>query len=678
MPTVGYLSLGCFKNLVDTETFLAELAAAGFAVTDRAEGVDALVINTCGFIDPAAEESVDEILDAVEDKKAGKVKLLVVVGCMVELHEQELEKEIPEVDLWLSLKEIRRLPEELAARFGRPKKSGAREPRLLTTPRHFSYLKIAEGCDHACAFCTIPRIRGPYLSRPIAEIVAEAQFLEKRGAKELNLLAQDITYYGRDRQVSKPALHGRSTPSLAELLKALLAETSVPWLRLLYGHPDHLDEKMIELLATEDRLCRYLDIPLQHISTKILRDMGRGMSGEDTRKLIARLRREIPGLALRTTMLVGFPGESEDDFRELLEFVEEARFEHLGAFAFSPQESTPAAALAEPVAAEEAEARLADLLEVQREVVEELNQARIGTTETVLVDEVLKDEEFDAVGRARWQAHEVDSVIWLKGSLSLGEFETVKLTGILEYDIIANRVEKRGQRTMELDLNDLNQVSSLDQQLSSYFNKLANRFYFQPLMLTEAYEAFKLRENRGSIMSAYFDMKLNYLFVIFDIYKIGAIWNNNFPKGKLEGGSVLDSNEKFEGKMEILRHQSSFILRYRALWDKIMGYLILFYVPDRYDQFDHANSKLRSFNKIAMDIPEMSAAVSVIADELNRFNSDFRTPEAHRTGRIRKWTLTMEPINQNPQIELFGYSNGLNEMIRIINNNIGHNQPPKS
>jgi len=430
MPTVGYLSLGCFKNLVDTETFLAELQAAGFKVTESPDKVDALVINTCGFIEPAKQESVDEILEAAAEKKAGRVKVLAVVGCLVELNQQELAKEIPEVDLWLPLSKINRLPKELAARFGQQKPRPKREPRLITTPRHFSYLKIAEGCDHACAFCTIPRIRGPYRSRPIAELVKEAQFLEEAGARELNLIAQDITYYGRD-------LSPQS--SLADLLKALLAETTLPWLRLLYGHPEHLDERVIELLATEDRLCGYLDLPLQHISTKILRAMGRKMGGEETRKLIQRLRREIPGLALRTTMLVGFPGETEEDFRELLDFVTEARFEHLGAFAFSPQELTPAAAMEERVPEEVAEDRLEELRERQRGVVEELNQARVGKVETVLVDEVIEDLEFKALGRAGWQAQEVDSVVWLRGDFKQGEFVTARIVGELEYDLIAEK-----------------------------------------------------------------------------------------------------------------------------------------------------------------------------------------------------------------------------------------------
>jgi ribosomal protein S12 methylthiotransferase len=431
MPTVGYLSLGCFKNLVDTESFLADLQAAGFEVTTDAEAVDALVINTCGFIDPATQESVDEILDAVEAKESGAIKVLAVVGCMVELHEAELKKEIPEVDIWLPLREIKRLPEELAKRLGQPRPVGLREPRLLTTPRHFSYLKIAEGCDHACTFCTIPKIHGPYLSRPLADLVAEAQFLEERGAKEINLIAQDITYYGRDLSPQK---------SLADLLKTLLAETSVPWLRLLYGHPEHLDDGVIQLLATEDRLCRYLDLPLQHISTKMLRAMGRRLSGEETRQLIQRLRAEIPGLALRTTLLVGFPGETDADFRELLDFVSEARFEHLGAFAYSPQDETAATRLAEPVPPELAEDRLAELLNLQRGVVEELNQARIGTIETVLVDEVLEDSEFNAVGRARWQAQEVDSMVWLKGDFKPGEFAQVKMIASMDYDLVAERL----------------------------------------------------------------------------------------------------------------------------------------------------------------------------------------------------------------------------------------------
>jgi len=440
MPTVGYLSLGCFKNLVDTETFLADLQAAGFEITTETEQLDALVINTCGFIDPATQESVDEILDAVEAKESGAIKVLAVVGCMVELHQKELAREIPEVDIWLPLREIQRLPEELTKRLGKPKLVGRREPRLITTPKHFSYLKIAEGCDHACTFCTIPKIRGAYLSRPLADLVAEAQFLEERGAKEIALIAQDITYYGHDWRVSKPALRERPAPLLADLLKALLAETSVPWLRLLYGHPEHLDDQVIQLLATEDRLCRYLDLPLQHISSKILRAMGRRLSGEETRQLIQRLRAEIPGLALRTTLLVGFPGETDDDFRELLDFVSEARFQHLGAFAYSPQDETAATRLSEPVPPELAEDRLAELLNLQRGVVEELNQARIGTIETVLVDEKIEDGDFDAVGRARWQAHEVDSVVWLKGDFRPGEFARVKIIDGMEFDLVGEGI----------------------------------------------------------------------------------------------------------------------------------------------------------------------------------------------------------------------------------------------
>lgn len=428
MPIIGYLSLGCFKNLVDTEVFLAELKAAGFEVTDRAVGVDALVINTCGFIDAAKQESVDEILAAAAAKAGGAIQVLVVVGCLVELNEAELRQEIPEVDLWLSLSEIKRLPGELAARLGRPANPGPSQPRLLTTPRHFSYLKLAEGCNHACTFCTIPKIRGPFRSRPVAEIVQEAKFLERQGVKELNLLAQDITYYGRDL---------RPQSSLADLLRALLEETSFPWLRLLYGHPEHLDDRLIELLAGEPRLCRYLDLPLQHISERLLKAMGRKLSGRQTRRLIERLKAEIPDLALRTTLLVGFPGESEEEFQELMDFVQEARFTHLGAFAFSAQEGTKAAELAEQVPAELAEERLARLLEVQRGVVEELNQARLGTGELVLVDEVLTEEEFSAVGRTRWQAHEVDTVIWLKGEFQAGEFAPVKITGSLGYDLVA-------------------------------------------------------------------------------------------------------------------------------------------------------------------------------------------------------------------------------------------------
>jgi ribosomal protein S12 methylthiotransferase len=432
MPVISCLSLGCYKNLADSEKFLASLSEQGFEITENIEDSEALVINTCGFIDPAKEESIEAVLEAVEEKKKGKLKLIAVVGCMVEVWKADLIREIPEVDIWLGLGEICRLGEEMADRLGRPEQKGPSLPRMITTPPHLSFLKISEGCSLPCTFCLIPKIRGPLISRPMQDILEEAKFLEEQGVKEINLIAQDIASYGRDRG-EKGALTG--------LIKKLIDTTSVPWYRLLYIHPENIDDALIELTARETRLLSYLDLPFQHISAKILKAMGRRKSEDEIVSLIERLRKKIPGLALRTTLMVGFPGENDDDFERLLQFVRDVRFDWMGAFVYSPQEKTKAAGFSDKVPQEIAKERYDILLETQLLINAEMNQERIGKTETVLVDEKLEEGEPDYMGRTAYQAYEIDGAVMLKGGFQTGSFEKVKITDYIGYDLIGEKAD---------------------------------------------------------------------------------------------------------------------------------------------------------------------------------------------------------------------------------------------
>ncbi len=428
---IGIISLGCFKNLADSEAVMARLAAQGFEVRQGAEGVDALVINTCGFIDAAKQESVETILQMLELKKSRDLQLVAVVGCMVELYRDELSKEIPEVDLWLGIKDMDRLADVLTEKLNPGAADLKSAPRIITTLPHFSYLKIAEGCSHGCRFCSIPIIRGPYRSRSADDILNEAKFLEEQGIKELNLIAQDTTAYGRD---LKPRA------DLTGLIEQILQTTGIPWVRILYAHPEHIDDSLIELMARQERLLSYLDIPLQHISDKVLKGMGRRMSGDKTAELIAKLRKRIPGLALRTTFLVGYPGETDTEFEELMAYIQQARFERLGAFEFSPQEITSAAGLPNQVPQEIAQERLIELMQLQQEISWEINQSLKGRVETVIVDESAEEAEFDYLGRLYSQAYEIDGAVMLQGDFEPGSFAKVEIIEGFEYDLLARQV----------------------------------------------------------------------------------------------------------------------------------------------------------------------------------------------------------------------------------------------
>ncbi len=436
---LGLISLGCDKNTVDSERILAALSASGARQTEVLTEADVVLVNTCGFIDAAKQESIDTILDAARLKENGACKALVAVGCLVERHGEELAAELPEVDLFLGLRELDRLVPELRRRgllargSGDPGTTHRPHPgdRLPLHPgRHVRYLKVSEGCDHGCAFCAIPLWRGRHRSFDPVGLVDEARRLEAQGAVELNLVAQDLAHYGRDR---------RDGTDIAGLVSALLEGTGIPWLRLLYIYSAGLREPLLRLMAAEERLLPYVDMPIQHASDAVLERMRRPERCDRLRSRIAWLRDAVPGVTLRTTVLVGFPGETDDDFRALLDFLEEIRFDRLGAFAFSPQDGTRAAGMRERSVAESvARARLEELLEVQRAISAELLVQEIGARRTAIVDEPTSGG-MAAVGRVAGQADDIDGVTRLEGDgpLEAGQLVDTVVTGAEDFDLSA-------------------------------------------------------------------------------------------------------------------------------------------------------------------------------------------------------------------------------------------------
>ena len=437
---LGVVSLGCDKATVDSERLVGELVGHGATLTPDLPAADVVLINTCGFIDAAKQESINAILEAAKLKQSGDVKAVVAVGCLVQRYKDELAKEMPEVDLFLGFSDLHHLVPELASR-GLLEDPVARHPgvrQFLGGPTHVRYLKISEGCDHTCAFCAIPLMRGKHRSEPLQRLVREAQTLEAQGAKEINLVAQDLGHYGRDL--------GRDGPKLPQLLEALLAETSVPWFRLLYVYSAGLTDRLVELIATEPRIVPYIDMPIQHASDRMLERMRRPERQGSLREKLEWLRGSIPDLAIRTTCLVGFPGEREEDYRELLAFLEEARFDRLGAFAYSPQEGTRAVQYPDDVPDVVKRERLEELLEVQRAISAECLVRFVGREVSVLVDRIADplDTEGDGpgvthVGRVAWQADDVDGVTYLEqgGWAREGSFLRARLTASEDYDFRA-------------------------------------------------------------------------------------------------------------------------------------------------------------------------------------------------------------------------------------------------
>ena len=435
MQRLSTITLGCSKNKVDTEHILSQVEDL-YEIVPEGEDipVDVLLLNTCGFIGDAKEESVQAVLEAVERKKAGEVGKVIVFGCLSQRYMNELPDLIPEVDAWFGAREF----DPVIKALGGIPSEAKRVERYLTTPSHYAYLKISEGCDRRCSYCAIPFIRGAHKSVPMEDLVAEARRLADKGVKELIIIAQDTTYYGLD-------LYRRR--ALAELLQKLSEVDGIEWIRIHYSYPAAFPDDVLDQMAENPKVCRYMDIPLQHISDKVLDNMHRNVTGQWTRELISRMRERVPGVVLRTTMIVGHPGEGKKDFEELLQFASDARFERLGAFKYSEEEGTYGAEnFKDSISAKTKQVRLDQLMTLQSEISLAFNQSRVGSEIKVIVDD-FNDGIF--VCRSEFESPEVDGEILVKYDSSvevdpyslIGEFITVRVTGADEYDLIAEIVE---------------------------------------------------------------------------------------------------------------------------------------------------------------------------------------------------------------------------------------------
>jgi len=418
------ISLGCAKNLVDSEILLGGLQQADLSITDDAQKADTILINTCGFLDIAREESIDTILEAAELKKTGNVKELVVMGCLSERYPDEIAKEVPEIDRIFGSSDHRQIVSFLTG-----KEFSKDDPlffRSLMTPGHYAYLKIAEGCDNGCSFCSIPLMRGLQKSRTIPDIMAEARRLADQGVREILVIAQDTTSYGWD--FDKKVY-------LSDLLRELNTIDAIEWIRVHYAHPAHLAQRIIQAMADCDKVCSYLDMPIQHASDPILNSMRRGLGQDGIRDRIHRLKTAMPGLALRTTLIVGYPGETENDYNQLRDFVEEIRFDRLGIFTYSEEEGTPAADLKDDVPREVKDERLNELQEIQNGISLERNESFMGTTMKVLVDE--SGNEI-SVGRTEYDSPEIDNIVHIKGWAEKGQFCNILIESVNEYELIGS------------------------------------------------------------------------------------------------------------------------------------------------------------------------------------------------------------------------------------------------
>jgi ribosomal protein S12 methylthiotransferase len=478
---IGFISLGCPKNLVDGEVMLGLAQQAGHEITPAADDADVIVVNTCAFIDNAKQESIDAILEMAQQKRHGHCTRLVVTGCLAERYREELQKEIPEIDAVLGTGDVEAIVGAIEARaaeraaapvvFHRRSPSSARvptlhpptstlhpppstlhpptstlqpptsnlptyiydadTPRVITTPKHFAYIKIAEGCDYTCAFCIIPTLRGKYRSRTANSIVREAQSLAARGVKELLLISQDTTFYGIDRG---------ERGELARLLRRLETVDGIEWIRLLYLYPTTITDDVLDAMAECDKVCRYVDLPLQHASAAVLRRMRRPGNRKTYDSLLSRIRARVPGVTLRTTFIVGFPGETEADFRELESFVEETRFDHIGVFTYSHEEGTRAFAVADDVQAATKRARRKRLMERQQRIVETSQQARIGSDVRVLIDGPSAEHELVVQGRLEGQAPDIDPVVYLTdcdpAELAAGDLINARVVAAQGYDLL--------------------------------------------------------------------------------------------------------------------------------------------------------------------------------------------------------------------------------------------------
>lgn len=436
---VGMISLGCPKNQVDGEVLLAKLADAGFKIVNTIEDSDIMIVNTCGFIEAAKTEAIEAILEVAEYKNAGIISAIVVTGCLAERYKDDVLSELPEVDAVVGIganSDIVKICQKAlcgisTANFPNKCYLPLNEKRMLSTPPHWAYLKIAEGCDNRCAFCAIPGIRGKFRSRPMVEVIDEAKALAAKGIKEVILIAQDTTKYGQD-------IYGKY--KLAALLKELVKIDGIEWIRLYYCYPQRITDELIEVIRDNEKICSYIDVPLQHSDATVLRNMRRVGTGEDYKALIAKMRKEIPDLALRTTLMVGFPGETDEQFENLCSFIKDVKFDRMGCFAFSPEEDTPAYDMDNQLDDDVKNHRQEILMDLQYGISESLNKSRVGKTYKVIVDSV-KDNV--CVGRSYMDSPEIDTGIIFSSTpdIKIGDFVNVKITDVDGYDLIGELVK---------------------------------------------------------------------------------------------------------------------------------------------------------------------------------------------------------------------------------------------
>lgn len=443
---IGFISLGCSKNLVDTEYMVGILKQAGYELTEDLEEANVIIVNTCTFIDMAKEESIQTILEAAQYKKTGKCERLVAAGCLAQQYKKSLGEEIPEVDIFIGTDSWQHILEAVNQSYEnsgekvysfdtKPCEHEELVPRINLMPSYTAFVKIAEGCSNGCTFCYIPYVRGPMRSRTIPSILHEVRRLAGEGVREFNLIAQDLSCYGRDL---------RDGTNLAGLLRELVKIEGVKWIRLYYLYPTYFDDELLDVIVKEEKIAKYVDIPLQHISDSVLRRMHRRDSSASIRRLLDKLRSQKPRINIRTTLMVGFPGETEEDFRQLCDFVKEYKFDDLGAFKFSPQDGTPAAHMADQVDEDVKEERYHELMSVQASISEQNNIHLIGTETEVLVEELIEDGEgnVQAKGRAFFQAPEVDGNTYIENGSGLkpGDFVKVRIVDGYAYDLIAEKI----------------------------------------------------------------------------------------------------------------------------------------------------------------------------------------------------------------------------------------------
>ena len=447
---IGFVSLGCSKNLVDTEKTIGIFKANNYEIVNKPEEADVIVINTCGFIESAKEEAINTILEMAEYKKK-KCKYLIVMGCLVERYKEELEKAIPEVDLWIKYSEYNSLWKKIQELLNdennsiqnkvncdiknkqnqnsnKYEKFDQVEERVVSTGNNYAYLKIADGCSNRCTYCAIPYIRGPQISRKMEDIIKEANKLANDGYKELILIAQDTTKYGTD-------IYGK--PMLVELMKDISKIDKIKWIRFLYAYPETISDELIKLVKEDDKICKYFDIPIQHISDTVLKRMNRQSDGKSIRKLISKIREEIPDVVLRTTVIVGFPGETKEDFEELYEFLKEAKFDKLGCFAYSKEDGTPAARIKEQVYPMTKKSRYNKIMSLQKEISKQNLEKRIEQQVEVLIE----DKTFDGktyIGRTYMDVPDIDGIAYLNTNKKLqeGDFAKAKIVDVSNYDLI--------------------------------------------------------------------------------------------------------------------------------------------------------------------------------------------------------------------------------------------------